>query len=71
LAASGCCFSTSLAARESKLLFTWISHEFPAVAGVVRFAKIHLAGRRIGENVQTDTGGEDGDCERMTEQVFS
>ena len=45
-------------------------HEFTAVAGHGEFAKIHLAGRRIGKNVQTDTGGEDGDCERMRDQVF-
>jgi hypothetical protein len=43
----------------------WIAlfHEFTAVAGRGEFAKIHLAGRRISENVEADAGGDDGDCE--------
>ena len=45
-------------------------HEFAAVTGRGEFAKIHLARRRIGENVQADAGGEDGDGQGITDHCF-
>ena len=57
LAAVGLLLLDHLGGERQQVAVDLDFHEFAAVAGRGEFAKIHLARRKAGENVEADAGG--------------